>query len=153
MVCRRKRHDQPQLSPLSSTTARGFALFCFQHKGKEVTLDASGLLHLLQIYTGGYKTCSLKQTDASPTRWAQEGVWWYSNRHVKHKDMVYYNYIGLLCLSKDFFRNFSYSHWSEIFKTSMKILNKAVIQLIHTLNWPESDYIQPEEIRLWPTSI
>ena len=74
-VCRRKRHDQPQPSPLSSIAAMGFALFCFQHKGKEVTLDASGLLHLLQIYTGGYKTCSLKQTDASPTRWAQEGVW------------------------------------------------------------------------------
>ena len=61
-ACRRKRHDQPQLSPLSSTTAMCFALFCFQHKGKEVTLDASGLLHELQIYTGGYKTCSLKQT-------------------------------------------------------------------------------------------
>ena len=89
-VCRRKRHDQPQLSPLSSIAAKGFALFCFQHKGKEVTLDALGLLHLLQIYTGGYKTCSLKQTDASPTRWAEEGVWWYSLRHVKHKDMVYY---------------------------------------------------------------
>ena len=44
-VCRRKRHDQPQPSPLSSIAAMGFALFCFQHKGKEVTLDASGLLH------------------------------------------------------------------------------------------------------------
>ena len=33
-VCRRKRHDQPQLSPLSSTAAKGFAL-CFVSNTKE----------------------------------------------------------------------------------------------------------------------